>query len=249
MRPSGQRVRMYQPLGAVRTLPAWKALLGVRLLFPLEDCSSKLKHMSSTEPPRNVVSAASHALCLCCACVWSKTDLSAFTAGLHCAGWHMDWIGCQRLLHEQVIYKLLCAAGGEAGNLATGTTFSLYAAVPSSLHMATTGSRHCMVSLPPCRCQQSAVATIPRCLRTDTCLFFPCFCDLCRLKPILKPTDPVAALLSWACIVAVNQYFVLPRSFASASALHSLGQVGVWSSSSSCSSRGSGQSSLKLSSA
>lgn len=46
-----------------------------------------------------------------------------------------------------------------------------------------------------------------------------------RLKPILKPTDPIAALLSWICIVAINQYFVLPRNIGSTSAFSSLGQV------------------------
>jgi hypothetical protein len=53
------------------------------------------------------------------------------------------------------------------------------------------------------------------------------FCYSFRLKPILKPTDPIAALLSWACIVAVNQYFVLPRNIGSTSAFSSLGQVRV----------------------
>jgi hypothetical protein len=32
------------------------------------------------------------------------------------------------------------------------------------------------------------------------------------LQPILKPTDMVAALLSWTCIVGINQVFVLPRN-------------------------------------
>lgn len=50
-----------------------------------------------------------------------------------------------------------------------------------------------------------------------------------NLKPILKPTgaDPVAALLSWLCIVAVNQLFVLPGTIGAASALTCLGQVGA----------------------
>jgi uncharacterized membrane protein len=46
-----------------------------------------------------------------------------------------------------------------------------------------------------------------------------------HLKPILKPdVDAVAALLSWLCIVAVNQLFVLPNNVGR-SAFYSLGQV------------------------
>ncbi|WIA23426.1 hypothetical protein OEZ85_000181 [Tetradesmus obliquus] len=45
-----------------------------------------------------------------------------------------------------------------------------------------------------------------------------------HLKPILKPdVDAVAALLSWICIVAVNQVFVLP-SIIGRSAFYCLGQ-------------------------
>lgn len=48
-----------------------------------------------------------------------------------------------------------------------------------------------------------------------------------RLKPVLKPTDPAAALLSWICIVAINYVFVLPRNVGSTSAFSSLGQGAV----------------------
>lgn len=50
-----------------------------------------------------------------------------------------------------------------------------------------------------------------------------------NLKPILKPNvDYAAAALSWICIVAINQVFVLPRTSNGRPLYESLVQVRVW---------------------